>query len=220
MPKPTSRRLAAAARRQSRSVGLPPRPRPRARLRCQPRRRRRCSPSIKPSSNSTVRRPGRLLDLGCGTGRLLLAMAQRGWWTLGVDLSPEMLRVAADKAVSARVVIHRAAPGQHRRTGLSLADGEFRLLSPVCSARSAWCWDEQQRRRVVGHAFRVLRPGGRFILHVHNRWFNVWDRQAGPGCCATGCGAAGKRRSRHAGASGHRRSDAASVHAPRGVPAC
>jgi hypothetical protein len=31
------------------------------------------------------------------------------------------------------------------------------------------------RRRVVGHAFRVLRPGGRFVLHVHNRWFNVWN---------------------------------------------
>ena len=24
--------------------------------------------------------------------------------------------------------------------------------------------------------FRLLRPGGRFILHVHNRWFNAWDR--------------------------------------------
>jgi SAM-dependent methyltransferase len=34
------------------------------------------------------------------------------------------------------------------------------------------------RRRVVGHAFRVLRPGGRLVLHVHNRWFNVWN---GPG---------------------------------------
>jgi SAM-dependent methyltransferase len=28
-----------------------------------------------------------------------------------------------------------------------------------------------QRRQVVAHAFRVLRPEGRFILHVHNRWF-------------------------------------------------
>jgi hypothetical protein len=24
---------------------------------------------------------------------------------------------------------------------------------------------------------RLLRPGGRFILHVHNRWFNCWDVQ-------------------------------------------
>jgi SAM-dependent methyltransferase len=32
------------------------------------------------------------------------------------------------------------------------------------------------RQRAVGHVFRLLRPGGRFVLHVHNRWFNAWDR--------------------------------------------
>jgi SAM-dependent methyltransferase len=28
------------------------------------------------------------------------------------------------------------------------------------------------RRRVLAHVYRLLRPGGRFVLHVHNRWFN------------------------------------------------
>jgi SAM-dependent methyltransferase len=31
------------------------------------------------------------------------------------------------------------------------------------------------RQRVVESAHRLLRPGGRLILHVHNRWFSVWD---------------------------------------------
>src|SRR2546423_10025387 len=35
-------------------------------------------------------RPGRLIDLGCGTGRLLVKFARRGYWTLGVDLSEQM----------------------------------------------------------------------------------------------------------------------------------
>jgi hypothetical protein len=34
-----------------------------------------------------------------------------------------------------------------------------------------------ERRRAVGHVYRLLRPDGRFVLHVHNRWFNFWDRQ-------------------------------------------
>src|SRR5437879_11271567 len=46
-------------------------------------------------------RPGRLIDLGCGTGRLLLSLARRGFSVLGVDLSPEMLTVAAVKAPTA-----------------------------------------------------------------------------------------------------------------------
>src|SRR5439155_299779 len=35
-----------------------------------------------------------------------------------------------------------------------------------------------ERRRVVDHVFRLLKPGGKFVLHVHNRWFNLWNRQA------------------------------------------
>src|SRR5262249_15505661 len=33
------------------------------------------------------------------------------------------------------------------------------------------------RLRVLRHAHRLLRPGGKLVLHVHNRWFNFWDPQ-------------------------------------------
>ncbi len=51
--------------------------------------------------------PGWLIDLGCGTGRLLVPFARRGFRVLGVDLSEEMLRVAGEKAAAAGVAIHR-----------------------------------------------------------------------------------------------------------------
>jgi SAM-dependent methyltransferase len=47
---------------------------------------------------------GPLLDLGCGTGRALLPLAKRGYHVTGVDISPQMLRIAAAKARAARVV--------------------------------------------------------------------------------------------------------------------
>src|SRR5207237_10111964 len=34
-----------------------------------------------------------------------------------------------------------------------------------------------ERQRVLDHAYRLLRPGGRLVLHVHNRWFNFWNPQ-------------------------------------------
>src|SRR5690349_19797151 len=52
-------------------------------------------------------RPGALIDLGCGTGRLLLPFARRGYWVLGVDLSDEMLAVAGARADAAGVEVHR-----------------------------------------------------------------------------------------------------------------
>src|SRR5262249_21093742 len=30
----------------------------------------------------------------------------------------------------------------------------------------------EPRRRVLAHAYRLLRPGAVFVLHVHNRWCN------------------------------------------------
>jgi SAM-dependent methyltransferase len=43
-------------------------------------------------------RPGRLLDLACGTGNATLELARRGYDVTGVDSSAEMLRVARRKA--------------------------------------------------------------------------------------------------------------------------
>jgi SAM-dependent methyltransferase len=31
------------------------------------------------------------------------------------------------------------------------------------------------RQRVLEHARRILKPGGLFVIHVHNFWFNLFD---------------------------------------------
>jgi SAM-dependent methyltransferase len=115
---------------------------------------------------------GRLLDLGCGTGRLSIAFAARGHRVVGVDLSPFMLEVARDKAAAAGVAVgllraNLVDLGCLAPESFDCAACLFSTLGMVLGAA--------QRRRVVAHAFRLLRPGGRFVLHVHNRWFNARD---------------------------------------------
>jgi SAM-dependent methyltransferase len=118
-------------------------------------------------------RPGRLLDLGCGTGRLLLPFARRGYQVVGVDLSPEMLAVARARAAEANLAVALVRANLAQLDGLAGASFDYAacLFSTLGMVRG-----RAQRERAVAHAFRVLRPGGRFVLHVHNRWFNVWDR--------------------------------------------
>src|SRR4051812_43653060 len=42
--------------------------------------------------------PGRCLDVGCGGGRLLVALSEAGWTPSGTDLSEDQLRVAGRRA--------------------------------------------------------------------------------------------------------------------------
>jgi 2-polyprenyl-3-methyl-5-hydroxy-6-metoxy-1,4-benzoquinol methylase len=45
----------------------------------------------------TKRNPKTILDLGCGTGGHMLALAQRGYTLTGIDASPKMLALARQK---------------------------------------------------------------------------------------------------------------------------
>jgi SAM-dependent methyltransferase len=47
--------------------------------------------------------PGRALDLGCGTGRNCVLLAQRGWSVVGVDMVPAALARARRRAAAAGV---------------------------------------------------------------------------------------------------------------------
>lgn len=50
-------------------------------------------------------RKGRLLDVGCGTGKSFLPMLERGWDVTGCDISPSMLERARAKAGGAATLL-------------------------------------------------------------------------------------------------------------------
>jgi SAM-dependent methyltransferase len=37
--------------------------------------------------------------------------------------------------------------------------------------------ERNNRLRALAHVRRILKPGGLFVLHVHNRWSNLWVPQ-------------------------------------------
>jgi SAM-dependent methyltransferase len=113
------------------------------------------------------RPPGRLIDLGCGTGRVAVPMAQSGHRVVGVDLSAEMLCVAGEKAAAARVRLDRL---QVNIVDLAcLLDQSFDHA--VCLfATLGMVAGPNARRRAIAETYRLLKPGGIFVFHVHARW--------------------------------------------------
>ena len=102
-------------------------------------------------------RPGRLVDLGCGPGRLTLALAGRlpGAEVEGLDIAADMIHRARHNAAEA------GHPDRPRFTVGDVADLPYRAgsVDVVVSSFSAHHWPD------VGAALaeigRVLRPGGR-----------------------------------------------------------
>jgi SAM-dependent methyltransferase len=114
-----------------------------------------------------VSAPGRMLDLGCGTGRHLEHFARRGWQVVGVDLSEPMLARAAAKlgrTPGARWELYRA---DLLDLGF-LAPGSFDAVICMFSTLGMLATAEL-RQRALCQATRCLAPGGRLVLHVHNR---------------------------------------------------
>ncbi len=117
--------------------------------------------------------PGRLIDMGCGTGRLLTPCSRGGHWVLGVDLSEEMLRQAGQRKERDGATFELLKANLTRLD--CLADRSFDYALCMFSTLGMISGPEA-RLKVLEHAHRLLRPGGKLILHVHNRWFSLWDR--------------------------------------------
>jgi len=109
--------------------------------------------------------PGRLIDLGCGTGRLLLTFAARGYACLGVDLSAPMLAVVNEKAAHAglAVAVLKANLVELDEVPAATFDYAACLFSTLGMIRGP-----DNRRQFLGHVRRILKPGGVFVLHAHN----------------------------------------------------
>jgi SAM-dependent methyltransferase len=102
-----------------------------------------------------VRHPGRILDVGCGTGRLpaRLVSGYRHACVVGVDASTEMIKNADAAEVPDRA--HFAAAAAER---LPFADAVFDLVV-VTLSMSHWC-DKAAGLAEIG---RVMAPGATLV---------------------------------------------------------
>ena len=101
-----------------------------------------------------VGRGGRVLDAGCGAGRIARHLSDRGLDVVGTDLSPGMIRMAAVEDPDLPVAV--ASTHQLPFAG-NVFDGVMLWYSTIHAPAA-------EQARLLGEAARVLRPGGHLVI--------------------------------------------------------
>jgi SAM-dependent methyltransferase len=91
---------------------------------------------------------GRVLDVGCGEGRLTRELRSNGWRIAGIDASPRMIELASEADPDGDYRIADAGE-------LPFDDGTFELVIAFMSLQ-----DVDDPERAIAEAARVLRPEG------------------------------------------------------------
>lgn len=106
---------------------------------------------------------GKVLELACGSGRILMHMANRGFQVVGLDLSEDMLKICHKKQAQLPARLRsRIEIRQGDMTDFELGE-KFPLI--VLSATSISLLRElDDFKRMLGTVERHLEDGGRFIF--------------------------------------------------------
>jgi 2-polyprenyl-3-methyl-5-hydroxy-6-metoxy-1,4-benzoquinol methylase len=118
--------------------------------------------------------PRRVLDLGCGTGTLCCALAQRGHSVTGVDPANPMLKIAAGKPFAEKVEWRQCSAQDYRSAH------RFDLIVMMGHVFQILLTDEEALA-VFTNMRRHLKPSGTAAFESRNPnidWAQVWGTHA------------------------------------------
>jgi SAM-dependent methyltransferase len=115
---------------------------------------------------------GPVLEMGCGTGRILLPIARAGVTITGIDSSRQMLeRCRAKLAAEPPAVRSRVTLEHHEMRDFSLGAKFPLIIAPFRVVQHLVTPDDQLA--FLATISRHLAPGGRFVFDVFNPRFDL-----------------------------------------------
>jgi SAM-dependent methyltransferase len=109
--------------------------------------------------SGSVDKPGRAIDIGCGTGTNVVALAKAGWQVTGVDFAPRAIELARQKIARAGV---QAELFVKDATNLEGIDGPFEL------AFDLGCFHvipQTGKNKYLEQLGRILAPNGFWLMY-------------------------------------------------------
>jgi ubiquinone/menaquinone biosynthesis C-methylase UbiE len=106
----------------------------------------------------------KVLEVGCGSGRATVALAQRGYVVDAIDSTPNMLAITRQYAADAGVA-RLISTNVGNACLLDFADASFGIVLAVGVMPYLG-----SPRKALAEMARVLKPGGFLLLTAGNRW--------------------------------------------------
>ena len=111
----------------------------------------------------------RLLDIGCGYARHAVYLAAMGYRVVGVDVSDYLLRVAEERVREFGVEVELVRADMRELEYDGEFDGAYMFYTTF------GYFDHEGNVEALRRAVRALRPGGRLLIDVVNKYRAVAD---------------------------------------------
>ena len=110
-----------------------------------------------------IKRGCRILDLGCGYGRISIELARRGYDIVGLDFSEPLLKIARRDAKKDGVSVDFV------RGDMREIEYENEFDGVISWSASFGYFSDEENVRVMELISRSMRSGGELLLDLHNR---------------------------------------------------
>lgn len=107
----------------------------------------------------------KILDFGCGSGRLLELFSDKKIKYYGVDVSEKLIEIASNKHLGENT---RFSKINTRQTSLSFNNDFFNTIYSVAVFHHFP--GKEYQEKMAKELFRITKPGGRVVITVWNLW--------------------------------------------------
>lgn len=112
----------------------------------------------------------RIFDIGCGTGRHSIELAQRGYHVTGIDLSESQIIRAREKAKENGLTVEFIRYDARK----PLYENAFDLAIMLCEGGFSLMETDEMNFQILQNAVKALKPGGKFIFTALNGLFPLF----------------------------------------------
>ena len=117
-------------------------------------------------------KPGRAIDIGCGTGTNVITLAKAGWQVTGVDFAPRAIHLAKQKIIEPGI---RAELSVNDATNLRGINGPYDLALDIGCFHGI---PKDGQSKYLKQLDRILAPNGFWLMYG---FFKPETQHAGPG---------------------------------------